>query len=471
MNRFPSLAFALPLLAFAVAQPSAGARLAQEEDFAFEVGTEAYVYAFPMMMMEMTRRVSTNVESPIGVFAPMNQFAHLRGFPDHTFREVVRPNVDTLYSIVWFDVSEEPLVLSIPQGTERYHMMPMLDMWTDVFAAPGTRTTGSAGGHFAIMGPRWSGELPAGVQGIRSPTSMGWIIGRTKTNGSGDYETVHAIQDGYRLVPLSRFGRPASALPAGRVDPSFDMGTPPLAQVERMSAEDYFELFAELLVANPPHEMDWPILARLRRIGFVAGETFDLSALDAGVREALERGAKRGQELIEQHAEKAGTRVNGWSIMFDGMGTYGGAYLQRANIARIGIGANLVEDALYPMTFLDNHGEPYDGSRSYRLHLAAEALPPVQGFWSLTMYDAEMYLADNPIGRYAIGDRDELRFSEDGSLDILVQHEPPTEEQLSNWLPAPPGRFDMVLRLYWPRREVLTGEWVPPAVTRSDESR
>ena len=255
MNRFPSLAFVLPLLAFAVAQPSASAPVAQEEDFAFEVGTEAYVYAFPMMMMEMTRRVSTNVESPIGVFAPMNQFAHLRAFPDHNFREVVRPNVDTLYSIVWFDVSEEPLVLSIPEGTERYHMMPMLDMWTDVFACPGTRTTGSAGGHFAIMGPRWSGELPAGVQGIRSPTSVGWIIGRTKTNGSSDYETVHAIQDGYGLAPLSRFGRPASGPPVGRVDASFDMGTPPLAQVERMSAEEYFELFAKLLVENPPHEM------------------------------------------------------------------------------------------------------------------------------------------------------------------------------------------------------------------------
>ena len=470
MNRFPCLAFVLPLLAFAVAQPCASAPVAQEEDFAFEVGTEAYVYAFPMMMMEMTRRVSTNVESPMGVLAPMNQFAHMRAFPDHKFRAVVRPNVDTLYSIVWFDVSEEPLVLSIPAGTERYHMMPMLDMWTDVFAAPGTRTTGSAGGHFAITGPRWSGELPAGVQGIRSPTSMGWIIGRTKTNGSSDYETVHAIQDGYGLVPLSRFGRPASVPPVGRVDASFDMGTPPLAQVERMSGEEYFELFAKLLVENPPHEMDWPLLARLRRIGFVAGETFDFSALDAGVRYALKRGAKAGLELIEDQAQK-GTLVNGWVIKIDTMGTYGTAYLQRANIARIGIGANLVEDAVYPIAFLDDRGESYDGSRSYRLHFAAEALPPVRGFWSLTMYDEEMYLAENPIGRYAIGDRDRLRFNEDGSLDILVQHEPPAGERRSNWLPAPPGRFDMMLRLYWPRVEAVTGAWVPPAVTRIDEGR
>lgn len=471
MNRFPSLAFALPLLAFAVAQPSVGARVAQEEDFAFEVGTEAYIYAFPMMMMEMTRRVSTNVESPVGVAAPMNQFAHLPVFPDHNFREVVRPNVDTLYSIFWFDVSEEPLVLSIPRGTERYHMMPMLDMWTDVFASPGTRTTGSAGGHFAIMGPDWSGELPAGVQGIRSPTSVGWIIGRTKTNGVSDYKTVHDIQNGFGLSPLSRFGQPASAPQAGAVDPSFDMKTPPLAQVERMSAEEYFELFAKLLVENPPHEMDWPILARLRRIGFVAGETFDFSALDAGVRGALERGAKRGQELIVQQAEMVGTSANGWAIMLNGMGTYGASYLQRANIARIGLGANLVEDAVYPMTFLDDHGQPYDGSRSYRIHFDADALPPVQGFWSLTMYNEEMYLIDNPIARYAIGDRDELRFNEDGSLDIVIQHEPPAKERRSNWLPAPAGRFDMVLRLYWPGWNVLTGEWIPPAVARINKTR
>ncbi len=403
----------------------------------------------------------------MGSAASMNQFTHLRAFPDHNFSAVVRPNVDTLYSIAYFDVSEEPLVLTIPEGTDRYHMMPMIDMWTDVFACPGTRTTGSAGGHFAIMGPRWSGELPANVQGIRSPTSIGWIIGRTKTKGVSDYETVHAIQDGYRMTPLSYFGQPGSPPPAGRVESSFDLGTPPLAQVEQMSSEEYFELFAKLLVENPPHEMDWPILARLRRIGFVAGETFDFSALDAGVRDALERGAKAGLKLIEDQGQK-GSFVNGWVIKTETMGSYGTSYLARANIARIGLGANLVEDAVYPITIWDDQGEIFDGRRTYRLHFEADALPPVQGFWSLTMYNDQMYLADNPIARYAIGDRDKLRFNGDGSLDILIQHKPPAEERRSNWLPAPAGRFDMVLRLYWPSPEVLTGEWVPPAIKRVD---
>ena len=457
-TRLLQLVAGLAIIQFGVGRTNA-------QDLSHEIATEAYIYAFPMVLMEMTRRVA--FEGAMGSAAAMNQFTHLRAFPDHNFSAVVRPNVDTLYSIAYFDVSEEPLVLTIPEGTDRYHMMPMIDMWTDVFACPGTRTTGSAGGHFAIMGPRWSGELPANVQGIRSPTSIGWIIGRTKTNGVSDYETVHAIQAGYRMTPLSYFGLPGSPPPGGRVESSFDLGTPPLTQVERMSAEEYFELFAKLMVENPPHEMDWPILARLRRIGFVAGETFDFSALDAGVRYGLKRGAKAGLELIEDQAQK-GTLVKGWWIKTDTMGTYGTAYLQRANIARIGIGANLVEDAVYPITFGDDQGEPYDGSRAYSLHFEADALPPVQGFWSLTMYNDEMYLADNPIARYAIGDRDKLRFNGDGSLDILIQHEPPAKERRSNWLPAPAGRFDLVLRLYWPSSEVLTGEWVPPAVKRVD---
>ncbi len=435
------------------------------EDRTQEIATEAYIYAFPMVLMEMTRRVS--FEGAMGSAAAMNQFTHLRAFPDHNFSAVVRPNVDTLYSVAYFDVSEEPLVLTIPEGTDRYHMMPMIDMWTDVFACPGTRTTGSVGGHFAIMGPRWSGELPANVQGIRSPTSIGWIIGRTKTNGVSDYETVHAIQDGYRMTPLSYFGQPGSAPPSGRVESSFDLGTPPLTQVERMSAEEYFELFAKLLVENPPHEMDWPILARLRRIGFVAGEPFDFSALSAGERDALMLGAKTGLKLIEDQGQK-GSFVNGWMIKTDTMGSYGTAYLQRANVARIGLGANLVEDAVYPITIWDDQSEPYDGSRAYSLHFEADALPPVQGFWSLTMYNDQMYLAENPIARYAIGDRDKLRFNGDGSLDILIQHNPPAKEQRSNWLPAPAGRFDMVLRLYWPGQNVLTGDWVPPAIKRVD---
>ncbi len=155
-------------------------------DRSHEIGIQAYIYAYPMIMMEITRRVSTNVEAPRGSLAPMNQFAHLRAFPDHTFREVVRPNADTLYSIVWFDVSMEPQVLSVSDTSGQYYMLPMLDMWTDIIAAPGSRTSGTKAANFAIVGPMWQGDLPDGVEPIRSPTNVGWIIGRTQTNAATD---------------------------------------------------------------------------------------------------------------------------------------------------------------------------------------------------------------------------------------------------------------------------------------------
>lgn len=235
--------------------PNSSASAPDSSDRNYDIGVDAYIYAYPMMLMEITRRVSTNVEAPTGNLAPMNQFAHLRGFPDSSFKEVVRPNVDTLYSIVWFNVSEEPLILSVPDN-DRYCMMPMLDWWTEVFAVPGTRTSGKKAGNFAIFGPDWHGKLPPDIEPIRSPTNIGWIIGRTQTTGAADYENVHRIQDNYKLIPLSKWGTNYEPPAVSEVNPDWDLKTPPPVQVANMDAEDYFELFAELLKDNPPHEID-----------------------------------------------------------------------------------------------------------------------------------------------------------------------------------------------------------------------
>jgi hypothetical protein len=428
-----------------------------------DMGIQAYVYAYPMVLMEITRRVSTNVESPRGAFAPMNQLAHLRAFPDHTFREVVRPNVDTLYSILWFDVTDEPVVLSLPDTGRRYYMMPLLDMWTDVFAAPGSRTTGNDAEHFAIIGPDWEGTLPEGVEPIHSPTGMGWMIGRTLTNGVSDYASVHRIQDAMKVTPLGQWGRDYTP-PPGKVVDSWDMQTPPPAQVERMSAEEFFELFAGLLADNPPHEMDWNKVKLLERIGIVPGEEFEFSSLPSSTRQALERAKANALDTIE--TKQAGESIDGWDMAREMMGTYGTSYLQRAYIARIGLGANLPGDAVYPMATVDAEGLPFDGH--YRYVLRFDEPPPVNGFWSLTLYDADGYLADNPIARYAIGDRDELEIKDDGSIELYIQHQSPGEERESNWLPAPQGEFNLVLRLYQPQRDVLIGKWNPPGVRRAD---
>ena len=436
------------------------------EDRTHEIGVQAYVYAYPMIMMEVTRRVSTNVEAAVGVKAPMNQFVHLRAFPDHNFKEVVRPNADTLYSILWFDVSKEPQILSTAGTGGRYYQLPLLDMWTDVIAAPGSRTTGTGAANYAIVGPNWKGTLPQGVEAIRSPTSIGWLIGRTQTDGAADFKNVHKMQDGYKVTPLSHWGKSYKAPAKSPVNLTWDMTTPPPVQIANMSAKTFFELFAELLKDNPPHELDWNMVSLLEQIDLVPGEYFNFSNLAEHEQEALELAVGDAQKLIAQ--KQTGESINGWAIARDVMGNYGNSYLQRAYIALIGLGANVPEDAVYPITNVDSDGKPYNGSHRYVLHFNKNELPPVRGFWSLTMYDHEMYMVDNPIGRYAIGDRDNLQFNQDGSLDIYIQHESPGRNKEANWLPAPSDDFDMVLRAYWPTMELLTGDWNPPPVKRID---
>jgi hypothetical protein len=429
-----------------------------------EIGVEAYIYSYPLVLMEITRRVSTNVETAKGLHAPMNQFAHLRAYPDHSFREVVRPNADTLYSILWYDVLKEPQVLSIAGTGGRYFMLPILDMWTDVIATPGSRTTGTGAAEYVIVGPNWQGTPPKDVEVIRSTTNMGWIIGRTQTNGEADYENVHKMQDGYKITPLSQWGKSTKIPEKIPVNTSWDMKTPPPVQVANMSAETYFELFADLLINNPPHELDWNMVKLLEQINIVPGKEFSFSALPPDKQKALEQAMVDAQKLILQ--KKTGDFIDGWGVSREIMGNYGTSYLQRAYIALIGLGANVPEDAVYPMSAVDSDGRPFNGSHSYVMHFSKEQLPPVKGFWSLSMYDHEMYFIDNPIRRYAIGDRDKLQFNDDGSLDIYIQHKSPGKDKESNWLPAASGDFDLVLRAYWPMLSVLTGDWNPPPVKR-----
>ncbi len=233
-----------------------------------------------------------------------------------------------------------------------------------------------------------------------------------------------------------------------------------------MSAKAYFELFAELLKDNPPHEFDWNMVEQLKQIGIIPGEAFNFSELSAEKQKTLERVVGAAQKIIAE--KQTGEAVNGWQFAREMMGNYGTSYLQRADIALIGLGANVPEDAVYPMSNVDSEGKPYNGSHRYVLHFDKGELPPVRGFWSLSLYDEEMYFVDNPTRRYAIGDRDELRFNKGGSLDIYIQHASPGKDKEPNWLPAPKGDFDLVLRAYWPMLEVLTGGWDPPAVKRVD---
>jgi len=428
-----------------------------------DIATQAYIYAYPMVLMEKTRQVGTNVTQPIDSCAPMNQFAHLRAFPDASFRNVVRPNVDTLYSIAWVDLSDEPLVISVPD-TDRYYLLPILDMWTDVVAAPGTRTTGNSAGNFVLVGPDWEGALPENLIPITFTTNVGWMVGRTQTNGKDDYEHVWAIQDRYKLTPLSQW-LTGAVPPLSAIAETCDESVNPPEQVAAMDADTFFSLFAALLKENPPHLIDWGMVQQLEKIGVVVGEDFNFDELDSKTQAALNAAVTEGLELIASKP-LGGEFVNGWNISREFMGTYGAAYWQRANIALIGLGANPPEDAIYPLTLADPDGNPYQGGEDYVLHFDADQLPPVGAFWSVTLYDSDGYLVDNPIDRYALGDRDDLLYNSDGSLDIFVQSASPGELLDSNWLPAPAeGEFNLTMRLYWPSLDVLTGVWNPPPVS------
>lgn len=424
-----------------------------------EIGTDAYVYGYPLITMEMTRKVMTNTAFPNGMRVPMGQFGHARTYPDAKFNEVTAPNADTLYSVAWLDLTKEPYILHLPDVGDRYYLMPMISAWTNVFADPGTRTTGTKEGNYAITGPNWIGTLPDGVKEYKSPTNMVWILGRTYCSGTPeDYKKVHALQDQYTLTPLSSYGKSYSP-PKGRVDPTINMSMSVRDQVNRLDANTYFSMLAALMQKNPPAAQDLQILARMSQIGIIPGKPFTLGNNAA----ALANAPLRGQEKIQAYQMTEVPLVNGWMMTLNA-GDFGTDYLERAFVASIGLGVNLPEDAVYPSTTVDSDGALLDGTNQYVLHFTKEQIPPVKGFWSLTLYNHQYFFYDNPLNRYTLSPRDSLKYNADGSLDLYIQNSSPGKKKESNWLPAPKRPFVLMLRLYWPEPSVLTGHWTPPAI-------
>jgi len=455
------LLFGLALMASAQQKAPVKAKLAPAE--VEKIAKEAYIFGYPLMLMDVTRQVATACPTPAGMCAPINQFAHAPAFPDHTFTDVVSANVDTLYSTAFLDLSKEPIVLSVPDTKGRYYLMPMLDAWTNVFASPGPRTTGTGKGDFAIVGPGFKGKLPADLKKIEAPTNLVWILGRTQTNGKADYEAVHAIQKEYKLTPLSAWGKTYAPPTKVPVDPKVSK-EPPVEQVEKMAAETFFARLNSLMKANPPAAADAEAVKKFAAIGIAPGQKFTLQDLDPAAKTALAKGVKEAhQEIVAEGKKPGGKVVNGWILAYD-LGSYGTKYLHRAAVAWVGLGANLPADALYPMARVDGEGKPLTGQNKYVMHFTKDQLPPVQAFWSVTMYNNKQAFVENTLNRYAIGDRDKLKFNADGSLDLYIQNETPGKDKESNWLPAPKDSFNLIMRLYWPKKPVLDGTWAPPPV-------
>jgi hypothetical protein len=465
-----AIAFSLTLLCGAVLAPVAIAQTASQtipEQDAHAIAVDAYLYFYPLISMDVTRKQSTNIEAgkEFGK-GPMNMFVNVPAFPPADLKVVVRVNFDTLYSIAWLDLTKEPQVVSAPDTGGRYYLLPMLDMWTDVFASPGWRTTGTQAGNFLVTPPGWNGTVPVGMTRISAPTPYVWVIGRTKTDGPPDYDAVHKIQASYKVTMLSDWGKTPRPVEV-KIDPSVDMKTPPKIQVDTMPAGKYFAYAAELLKLHPPHLTDESIIAQMKRIGIEPGQSFDIEKVSPAVRNGLTAAPAAAQKMMEWKLPTLARVANHWSMNTDTMGVYGNYYLKRAIVTQQGLGANQPEDAIYPLNLGDENGRPLDGANKYVLHFEKGATPPVSAFWSVTLYDSDGFQVANSLNRFAVSSWMPFNYNPDGSLDLYFQNENPGKDKEANWLPSPKGAFNLTMRLYAPKSDALTGKWNPPPVSRA----
>jgi len=366
-------------------------------------------------------------------------------------------------SVAWLDLTDEPIVLSVPPLKTRYCLMQLLDAWTNVFADPGTRATGNNRADYLITGPRWSGIIPAGLEHLEAPTRSVCLIVRLRTYNRRDCAVVRGLQQRFTLTPLSAWGQIHAPLTDAPASPDVDATPSPVDELARLEAGAFFSRLNSLMVSNPPSSDDTHALGRFMTIGVGPGRAFDPLALDS----AVLAGVDTARTLLESEARAApGATVDGWATPARHTGRYGTDYLLRAVSARLSLGASLPEDVLTFRATTDSHGHPLDGAHKYRLSFSSGELPSVHAFWSVTMYDRRGALVRNPLDRYAIGDLDEIAVDDDGVLTLHLQQDWPGSEQESNWLPAPDGTFTVAMRLYWPTQDALNGSWRPPAIER-----
>jgi hypothetical protein len=410
-----------------------------------KIAIDAYVYGYALMTSDVTEKafVNTTAPNPETFQAPLNQFVSLPKYPPADYKGVTAPNADTLYSAACLDVSKEPIILSYPDMHGRYFLFPIYSQWTNVLAAPGSRTLGTGAQTIAITGPQWHGMLPSGItQEVKSPTNSVFIIGRVYADGTPeDCATVNAAQKEFKLVPLSAYGKSYTP-PAGTIDPKAPSVKEKVRDIiSAMDAQTYFNTMATSMAANPPVlPQDAAIVAEMAKIGVVPGQPFDLSKLPSAVQAALADGEKAASEQIEG-AQKTGNKVvNGW-LLTNGTGDYGTNYLWRAAVSDFGWGANLTKDAIYPSTKVDSDGAMLVGANTYIIHFAKGETPPVDAFWSITMYDASYYFYPNPLNKLTVSTRDHPVLNADGSLDLYFSHEKPANVSQANWLPAPADQF------------------------------
>jgi hypothetical protein len=428
------------------------------------VGEEAYIYGYPLVVMDQTKATVTAVAgtSANDRRAPVNQFARRKTLSSPADTEVPRPNLDTLYSTAWLDLSRGPVTLSIPAMAERFFVYPIHDAWTNVIASPGTRTLAGKATNLLIAGPDWHGATPAGTSIVRSPTNTALIIGRIQVNGEADLPQVRTLQEQFTLQPSQPAAPTTTAAAASPTAPAAE----PVSTVNALDAPAFFSRLMRLMVDNPPSPADAEIIGKMRSLGLVPGRAFRFASLDPAVQQGLTRAVKPANMRIADFVPRMGQDQHGWRVTLRNIGSFGTHYLNRAAATWAGAGFPLPQDAIYPIAFTDQSGQPLTGQDRYVLHFDPGQLPPVNAFWSVTLYDERGFLVPNPLNRHILRDRDPLRFNPDGSLDLYIQSVSPGPEKVQNWLPAPKGPFNLTMRLYWAKPAILSGQWQVPPIRR-----
>jgi hypothetical protein len=421
----------------------------------------SYVYGYAPIVMEATRQRATAVPNAttFAGAAPVNQLGRVNSLETPAEKLVIRPNADMLITNAWLDLSHEPMVLHLPDTGGRYYLMPFLDAYSNVFASLGSRTTGTREGDYVIVGPDWKGRLPRRIAGVvHAPTNTVWLIGRTLVHGPSDLAAAVALANQYQLIPLTLYPNflltgsytPPVSVPV--TPPDLDFGKLPIGSGPGFSTPQFFDELLTISLKNPPPRRQEP------QAELLVGEGELLKSL---VTQDVENQAIAA--FITELAKDT-TNANGWTTRPD-IGSSGSNYLLRSAIARFGLGANLPEDSVYYTTHTDISNNSLSGNNDYVIHFSPGQIPPVRGYWSVTVYGPDGFLIENSIKRYSIGSESGLVRNADGSIDILLQSAAPAAVP-SNWLPTPAGEaFNLTLRLYFPDETVLKGVYTPPTVT------
>jgi len=473
MNKSLAVILAALFTIFTFTAPDIAKAEKPGKDEALAIATDAYIYGYSLITTEVTRVQMTNVDKVEELRGPMGQFVNVKRYPPADYRGVSAPNADTLYSVVWIDLGQEPQVFSHPDMGKRYYLFPMYSLWMPVIASQGSRTAGEKAAAYLLTGPGWEGQVPDGMQQIKSPTRYVVILGRTYADGTdADYEKVNALQAQYKITPLSAYGKPYTyTAPPVNPNPGFSMTDKPQTVILDMGTKGYFDMMTELMCKTaPPAKEDAPILAEMAKIGIEPCKPFDMSALDPAVQEALKDLPQTALKKIEVNQASLGSAANGWLIT-RGVGAYGTDYMKRAVVAAFGWPANLEQDAVYPYAQVDSTGAALNGANNYTLTFAKGQTPPVNGFWSITMYEIDngWWFVPNALNKFTVSARNDLKYNEDGSLTLYFQNESPGADKEANWLPAPKGNFIAMLRMYWPKENapsILDGTWTPPSVEK-----